>query len=784
MSPRLQSWVACVLFFLSGTAALIYQTSWHRLLAIFVGGDLQAVTLIISAFMLGLGSGSVWGGWMADRASAAKNLLLFGMAEALVGLWGWGSEWFYYELLCQQLGALTGARFTSSVLVVLSLLPPTFLMGMSLPLLSRALIQRAGRAAVSIGLLYGVNTLGAAAGAALSTWCLFPLEGISGSLRIAASLNFLCLIGVLIWLPFLNKDARIQAAEIAKESIPPISSRMLGYCILHGITGFLALGLEIVWFRILGVMLKSTAFTLGTLLAIYLAGMGIGALAGAWRVSRHPNPLRLFLWMQAALALYAGASVMLVIGLIEHASWCQNIFDYLASYEPLDVNTSIEQIGKESGNDNEAPTSSLFFILHGVIPLILMFPPTFLMGMSYPYLQKAVQTDPAQIGMRLGWLQAANITGSIAGTFLVASLFIPWLGSAGTLEWLVILGSALGLAALAKTPRPMGKALLWLALTFTTLLAIPQGDVFWATLHGSTTDKFSHVEDGTGVTVLKPVTHSTAHLGDALFFVNGIGQSWLPYGGIHSILGALPALLHPRPESIAIIGLGSGDTAFSAAARYETEQVTCAEIISGQIEALRQHQAILPSPSIQALLAEKKIHHLHADGRRFLMMTQERFDIIETDALRANSAGSGTLYSEEYYHLIQKRLKPGGYAVTWVPTPRVRDTFIRTFPYVLDFGHILIGSMDPIKASADDLRRRSGHLEIRNHFRLAGVPIQRLLAPYLQLDFSRHLIGPETDRKQLGDINTDLNPKDEFGLHSIWKRQKEALTEMQTEPSE
>ncbi len=776
MRSKLTVTAAAILFFISGSAALIYQTAWQRLFVIFAGGDIQAVTLIVTAFMLGLGGGYLMGGWLSDQLTAARNLLAFAVVEAGIGIWGCCSEWLYHDILCQQLAALAGARVTGAVVLILLLLPPTLLMGMSLPLLTRALTRRVGKAAACIGCLYGMNTLGAAAGALLTTWHLLPRHGISGSIDAAVMMNFACAVGILPFILLLReKTPEMDAPSPSASAVqsPLLSTRMRGFLALHAATGFLALGLEIVWFRVLGVMLKSTAFTFGTLLGIYLAGLGLGALAGIWRAGRSVHPLRTFLRLQGSLALYAGLSLMLLLWTVHHAPWCAELLAYLDSYEPLDVSTSLQLLMHPQASPPGLPNPVLLPILHGLIPMLLILPVTFLMGYAFPFLQRAVQTDLAHIGTRTGWLQAANIAGSVAGTLLVGTLFISWLGSAATLEMLVIIGVVLGLLAVVGTIRFRLKAAAWLAVALVTLAAIPSADDFWARIHGSTADKLVHVEDSTGVTALKKITRTPGQPGDTMVYVNGAGQSWLPYGGVHSVLGALPALLHPNPQRIAIIGLGSGDTAYCAAPRYQTEEVVCVEIIGGQIEALQKQQARRASASVDALLREKRIRHVAGDGRRFLRVTDQRFDIIEADALRPNSAGSGILYSEEYFQLMKKRLKVGGYAVTWVPTSRVRNTFLRVFPHVLDLGEIIIGSRDPITVSTDDLRRRLGHLEVRQHFRQAKVPIHSLLAPYANADFRSHLIGPEMDRSQLTDINTDLHPRDEFHLSKLWEPEPE-----------
>ncbi len=752
-------------FLISGASALGYQICWQRLLVIFAGGDIQSIAIIVATFMLGLGGGALTGGWLADRSSARRSLCFFACAEVLIGLWGLGSKWLYYDLLCQQLSHTIIFRPTSAFLIMLALLPPTFLMGLSLPLLTRGVTKQINDAAVQIGWLYGINTVGAAAGAIITTWVLLPQHGIEDSLSIAALGNMIC---TLLILPLIPHAVAIPIPSFEKERThvkAPISPTFVRYLLLYAATGFLALGLEMVWFRVLGVMIKSTAFTFGTLIGFFLSGLGLGSLLGTACVRRSVEPLKTFLWMQASLALLAASSLTVALHLIHHWPLLSDVRLYLGSYEPLDINSTITewQLHGLSGKTSLLPQ------LYLLLPLLLIVPATLLMGLSFPFLQKAVQDDPAQMGRRLGWLQAANIAGSVLGTLVVSWLLLPLLGSAGTLKSLLLLGAFLGVAAIMSHPTVSHRSiLLWSCLCLMIWIGLPGKDQLWALVHATTTDHLQHVEDSSGLAVVKHVTLTPETPGDTVIFVNGIGQSWLPYGGIHSLLGALPALLHPRPESIAIIGLGSGDTAYSAAARYETEKVFCIEIIEGQLQSLRNHAAKHPSASLTALLGEERIRHIPGDGRRFLKTTEQRFDIIEADALRPNSAGSGNLYSEEYFRLISRRLKPGGYAVTWAPTPRVRSTFIRVFPHVLDLGVLLIGSPDPIKASADDLRRRLGYLEIRDHFSRAGIPIRELLADYTQVDYQTHLINPDADRSKLGEINTDLFPRDEFHLTALF----------------
>jgi hypothetical protein len=296
---------------------------------------------------------------------------------------------------------------------------------------------------------------------------------------------------------------------------------------------------------------------------------------------------------------------------------------------------------------------------------------------------------------------------------------------------------------------------------------IPGNPALWARAHGVAPERIHLAEDGAGVSVLKkpPPDDSAAAI---VVFVNGIGQSWIPFGGIHSVLGALPAMMHPKPEDIAIIGRGSGDTLFSAASRIETKSIICVEIIGAELETLRLHAEESGYAGVRALLEDGRIQHVTGDGRRYLMTTGRRFDIIEADALRPTSAHSGNLYSEEYFRLLLSRLKPGGFAVTWAPTDRVSNTFASVFPHVLVLPHILIGSSQPVPWDADTLRLRLGHLEYRHHFAMAGIDLPRLLAPYLDPQTPRIVLGPDFDRASLPAPNTDLFPRDELAIPALW----------------
>jgi hypothetical protein len=220
--------------------------------------------------------------------------------------------------------------------------------------------------------------------------------------------------------------------------------------------------------------------------------------------------------------------------------------------------------------------------------------------------------------------------------------------------------------------------------------------------------------------------------------------------------------VHPHPRDVAIIGLGSGDTAYSAAFRPETARVTCIEIVRPQRATLHELAARDPYDGLRALLEDPRVEHVFGDGRAFLMRTDRSFDIIEADALRPNSAYAGNLYSREFFGLVKERLNPHGLAATWAPTRRVHDTFVSVFPYVVSFPGILLGSSSPIAVDPAAIAGRLADARVRAYFRRAEVDIEALIGSYFSP--APTIIGPDFDRRTLVDVNTDLFPKDEYDL--------------------
>jgi spermidine synthase len=730
--------VAVSAFFLSGAAGLVYQVSWQRILALMSGVGIYSIALIVAAFMFGLGVGSHLGGVLSLRLSPRRALVTFALVELGIGVFGALSCGLYYDVLYRRLPGLYASPWTAGVMHFVTLALPTVLMGTSLPFLVRAMVGETRTAGRTIGMLYGINLLGAAAGAWLAPWILIRLYGIRGAALWAAAANVAA--GVLALSLFLRtrpaggeEPAEAPAAAPAPAAGPTQSFG--AWMALYALSGFAALSLEIVWFRVLELAVKATAFTFGTMLALYLLGSAVGCLLGAPFVERLRRPLRTFLLCQSLLLAYAGAAVCLLVFLPADnplVAWYWRYWQTVGGFN----------LGSVSD-----PTA--LRRLYVFLPAALYGPPTVLMGFAFPVLQRAVQDDPRTSGRKVGLLQAANIAGCMAGSLVIGLLSLAWLGTTGTLRLLMVVGAFF--AAVGVRRFGLRSAFAPLAVALLALAALLPGQrALWLRLHGTTSPAALVDEDATGVAAILPSGKPEWRV-----FVSGKSHSWLPFGGIHSALGATPAIVHPEPKDVAIIGLGSADTAWAAGCRKETSTVTVFEISGPQPRLLRTLGSREDLPDLKSFLADPRVRVVVADGRNAIVRDERRYDVIEADALWPDVSYAGNLYSAEFFAQCARKLKPGGILCTWSPTPRVYAAFTRSVRHVIGTGEILIGSNEPLEPDPAAWRARLESPEVAAYLGPRGADAWRLLSALRVMN--------RRGRIQPGRVtNFDLFPRDEF----------------------
>lgn len=285
--------------------------------------------------------------------------------------------------------------------------------------------------------------------------------------------------------------------------------------------------------------------------------------------------------------------------------------------------------------------------------------------------------------------------------------------------------------------------------------ALPDTDTLWRRLHGLDDRERAFIEeDATGVAA---ITQERPGTGQWRLSVNGKGNSWFPYGGVHTILGASPALIHPQPREVAIIGLGSGNTVWAAGCRTGTRSITVFELSAPQPRLLRQLVEVANLPDLRRLLEDPRVRTIVADGRHSLESSDTRYDVIEADAIWPATAYSGNLYSVEFFTHCARKLKSGGVMCTWAPTARVEAAFREAFPHVLEMerGGVLIGSNEPL---ALDLAAWERNLSASAAY--LGVHAASEVAVSLR---QARLASPGPGRVE---ANRDLFPRDEFAARS------------------
>ena len=313
-----------VLFFLSGFPALLYQIVWQRALFTLYGVNIESVTMIVTVFMLGLGMGSLAGGWLSSRPRM-RLLLAFGLIEFSVGTFGAASLWIFHRIGAITAGAST---LTTGLIAFALLLVPTMLMGSTLPLLVEHFVRRTGNVGESVGLLYSVNTLGSSAACFAAAFLLMRLLGESGSVRLAVCFNLV--VGISAFILQVKFPAPARQKDNTKSTTPQQTIPFWIGMVLAGVTGFIALAYEIVWYRLYAFVSGGSAPCFAMLLAFYLLGIAYGSFS-VRDACRHKlgNDVRRTLGATAGVVILGSITAFLLGPVLAH--WAAH-FDYHSSY--------------------------------------------------------------------------------------------------------------------------------------------------------------------------------------------------------------------------------------------------------------------------------------------------------------------------------------------------------------------------------------------------------------------------------------------------------------------
>jgi len=722
-----------------------------RLLGLVFGVTTYAASTVWASFMAGLALGSLAAGRLADRVR--RPLLWFGACELLIGLTALGTpialsllQQVYvriYPSLPDWLPLMTLARFTFAFAV---LLVPTVLMGATLPLVIKSSAFRTSGLGERIGLLYGMNTTGAIVGALAAGLYLIQEHGIQSTFFVAATLNLT--VGVLGLVAGVKGSAAEGAALADRESdasvpVPQVAmldSRRLGVILaVFTVSGFTALALEVVWFRVLTLFLRPTVYGFSLMLAAVLAGIAIGSYLVTPFLDRPAK------WIAILAAIELSVGVAAVIS-----------FDALSQMSPVTAKV--------------APWMSQFMEEWLVYPtvgsLLAIFPTSLLMGMAFPIGLRlwagGSHGNGTTLAERVGIFYSLNLMGAIVGSLAAGFLLLPTLGSQTSLMALggVTFLSGLFLLFLSELRAP-ARLFIGIAASVAFALAIARSaDPFQEFVdqryRGS---KILWQEEGVEATAVV----LAANNGEVSLTVNGNHQASTGRGmvNLHRVIGHLPMVLHPEARDALVIGLGGGATA-GAVSIHDGVDVDVVELAASVVNGARQ----LDSSINYGLFSRPNVHLRVDDGRNFMLLTPRRYDVVTADVILPIYAGSGNLYSAEYFQLVRKVLKPGGLALQWVAGTdaeykTIVRTFLSVFPEVTAWrdGTLLVGSVEPLK-----LRRRDFEWKLQVPGRAEGV--RALGASTFDELLTNYRAGPDELRAFVGPgpILTDDLPLVEYFL--------------------
>jgi len=718
-----------LLFFLSGASALVYEVVWVRSLSLVFGGSHLAVSTVLSVFMAGLALGSwIIGRHVDDQRRLLRlyGLLELGIAVSAAGFLGLMK---LYPSIYVPLARAAGDSplILSAIRVVfatVAMIVPATLMGGTLPILSRFVALRSGGLGRPLSFLYGVNTLGAMAGTLVAGFVLLARFGAAGSMRIAIAANVaiglcaLALRDVGLAAPPARPEPPRERAGPVRGAAGALSYRMVLLGI--GVSGFCALGYEVLWTRVLSMVIGTSSYSFTIMLVAFLAGIALGSQAYGVVGRRLANG------GATAGSVAAFALVQVTIGLTALA------VTYLIRDLPA-LSIRLQSLLLHSRASDFGSRLGASFL----VALSFMFVPAFFMGLAFPIAGTINAAYRRHVGRAVGEVLAYNTVGAILGAAVSGFALIYLFGIERSLLLLAALNVGMGLciASTCGGPRKLRWAMACVtAASLVSLAAAPGWFRIWdakyfAIYRNNQRDAFETPEkvqdalENTDVLFFHEGVDSTISVirpkgADQALLVNGkiVASSTRQDVQCQYTLGHLPMLLHPDPARVFVLGMGTAMTLGATAAHPEAQSITLVEIEAGVEPAARTFRG-----TNHDALDDPRLEIVWNDGRNYLLTTRDEYDVITADPIHPWTRGSAYLYTAEYYALAADRLRPGGIMCQWLPiyelTAEDLASVVRTFGesfehmmlWLTHYDAELIGSNSPILIDERDLARRIAH---------------------------------------------------------------------------
>ncbi len=681
----------------------MYEIVWFQLLQLVIGSSALSLGVLLGTFMGGMCIGSL----VMPRVLPANPhpLRIYGLLELGIGAIG------VLELLAVP---LVGGIYTSivghglaSILLraavsALLLLPPTLLMGATLPAISRW-IETTREGVSWLGFFYGGNIAGAVLGCLLAGFYLLRVTDMAFTTYVAVAINVTVgALGIRLAKRAPNKAVtdRDDEPAVETESAPeaPSDSSKVPVYLTIALSGFTALGAEVVWTRELSLLFGATVYTFSIILAVFLIGLGIGSSCGSF-IARTSERPRYTLGLCQVLLTLATA-------------WAGWAIAYTLPYWPIDMSANFDPW--------EGLRLDLLRTTWAVLPAACLW------GASFPLALASIASRKDDPGRLVGGVYAANTAGAIAGSLLFSAVLIPLIGSHNSERALIALSAAAGLIVLRSwrhakqtTATFAGVAALAGVLSVTVPgvppLVIAYGRQFQSWVKNPPT--VIYVGEGRNSSIAVSEWPS----GVRNFHVAGKVEASSEHADmrLERMLGHLSALVHPKPKSVLIVGFGAGVTAGTFVVHPDIERIVICEI-----------EPLIPtvvskyfSEQNYNVVNDRRVQIVYDDARHYVLTTREKFDIITSDPIHPWIKGAATLYTTEYFETAKKHLNPGGVISQWVPLYDSTEdvvksefaTFFKSFPNGTAWSNdirgrgydvVLIGQDGPAVLNLDALSQR------------------------------------------------------------------------------
>jgi spermidine synthase len=615
----------CVVFFISGFPALVYQLIWQRSLFIIYGINIESVTIVVTGFMLGLGLGSLFGGFLSKH-KPLPLLVMFGCIELGIGAFGSYSLELFHTV---GVATLHSSPFVLKVAPLLLLLVPTLLMGSTLPILVMYLVERSGNVGKSVGLLYFLNTLGSAIACFVIALWMMRVLGMQSSVLLAACFNLT--VGAVAFVAW-KKDKHQHARSETQNQVEYRSPRLIGFGLTLAFSmgvGCLSLSYELVWFRFFSFLTGASAMAFALILGAFLVGVATGSFAGSIMCRRAEHNDFLLLRVLGTIVLFSS-----LLGFF---------------YAPI-----IAQI-------MERGVSKYIYL-----PTILLFVAVIagLMGAALPLLSHLGIAANSSTGARLSYLYLANILGSVIGSLGTGFVLMDYMNFAEISALLAIAGLALGVVVLLSSHRRRTQVdFLMVASAALGIAVIPFASPLFTNVWDTLLFHYGSEE-------VFDVNERVIETAENKHGVINVSNDDRVYGGgmydgmIRVDLAEDPnglerpfalSFFHPSPKDVLMIGLATGAWAQVIANHPQVEKLTIVEINPGYLELISKHK------QVASLLANPKVAIVIDDGRRWLVRhPEQKFDAIIQNTTWFFRANTTNLLSEEYIRLSLSHLKEGG----------------------------------------------------------------------------------------------------------------------------